>query len=268
MCLLIADHDQAERAMLVQHCEAYGGFDRVLIATSGAEALEKICSSRPEAVLMDCELIDMSGFDVLRSLDDTQRPPAIMLAADDRYAAEAFEAAAIDYLKRPITARRFELALSRIHVAAHLAPAAVVNDRMEPASSGEFRPAAPPLGFGNRLVGERARRLYFLAPDNVDYIEANSNYINIFVGEDSYIKRDSLTRLLPLLKPYGFVRISRSVIVNLQRVTFAERAGRGKLSFELASGMKVISDAGYRLDSGAALRVERSRGRLRTDLVP
>jgi two-component system LytT family response regulator len=268
MCLLIVDHDQTERAMLAQHCEAYGGFDRVLVAASGAEALEQICSNRPDAVLMDCDLIDMSGFDVLRSLDDSHRPPAVMLAVDDRYAAEAFEAAVVDYLKRPITARRFELALSRIHLAAHLAPSTVMKDCAEPASSAEFHAAAPPLGFGNRLVGERARRLYFLAPDNVDYIEANSNYINIFVGEDSYIKRDSLNRLLPLLKPYGFVRISRSVIVNLQRVTFAERAGRGKLSFVLASGAKVSSDAGYRLDSGAALRIERSRGRLRTDLVP
>jgi two-component system LytT family response regulator len=124
-----------------------------------------------------------------------------------------------------------------------------------------------PLGQLDRLVGERTGRLYFFSPLDIDYIEADSNYVRIHIGSERYINRDSLTRLSSLLANLGFVRISRAVLLNLQRVSFAQREGRGVLAFVLASGARVVSSTGFRLESGASLRIARTRGARRKHLI-
>jgi two-component system, LytTR family, response regulator len=115
--------------------------------------------------------------------------------------------------------------------------------------------AESPLSSSGRLVGERAGRFYFLAPSQVDYIEADSNYLHIYTGKDHYINRDSLRRLAPLLEQHGFFRISRSILINLRRVEFAERAGGAVLAFVLSSGVRLLSAKGYRIAAGAELRL-------------
>jgi two-component system LytT family response regulator len=99
-----------------------------------------------------------------------------------------------------------------------------------------------------------------LASGNVDFIQADGNYVQIHVGGERYLSRDSLNRLSPMLAPMGFIRISRSILLNLRRVCFAEREGGGVLAFALESGDRVTSSAGFRLEAGAPLRVVRTRG--------
>jgi two-component system LytT family response regulator len=261
MRIVIADHEPGERATLLDLCRAHGGLGNPIVVRSGTEALEKIRVNRPDVALLACELEDMTGFDVLRALDDDERPATIIVAPDDRYTAEALSSAVIDYLTTPISADRLGLALERAcsstrrvirDVATRKVPAGV---RADARYSGSF-----PLGHRDRLVGERAGRIYFFSPIDIDYIEADSNYVKIHVGSERYINRDSLTRLSALLTNIGFVRISRAVLVNLQRVSFAEREGRGVLAFVLESGDRVVSSIGFRLESGAPLRIARTRG--------
>jgi len=117
-----------------------------------------------------------------------------------------------------------------------------------------------PVGSSGRLVGERAGRFYFLAASQIDYIEADSNYVRIYTRKDQYIKRDSLRRLTPLLEQHGFFRISRSILINLRRVEFAERQGGAVLAFVLSSGVRLLSSKGYRIAAGAELRLAKRRG--------
>ena len=98
MRLLIVDDEPIERAALTRLCLLHGNFSDLGTAASGAEALEKIHANPPDVVLLECELKDMSGFDVLRALGKDERPVLIMVADDERHAAKAFESAAIDYL--------------------------------------------------------------------------------------------------------------------------------------------------------------------------
>ena len=98
-----------------------------------------------------------------------------------------------------------------------------------------------------RLVAERARRLYFIAPCDVDYIQAYGNYVRIHVGEREYVRRDTLVRLAGELQCAGFHRVHRSILLNLRRVAFAERAGDGALAFTLASGARLTSRTRLRL---------------------
>jgi two-component system LytT family response regulator len=259
MHAVIADYESSERATLIELCHTRGGLGDLIVVESGIEALEQIRVNRPQVALLACELKDMTGFDVLRALNDEERPATIMVAPDDRYAAEALSSEATDYLTRPISPDRLALALKRACPSAQ----GVVNaDADRKVAAGDtYRPASClPLGHGDRLVGERAGRIYFFAPSAIDYIEADSNYVRIHVGPERYINRDSLTRLSALLENIGFVRISRAVLLNLERVSFAEREGRGVLAFVLESGARVVSSTGFRLESGAHLRIARTRG--------
>jgi two-component system LytT family response regulator len=111
------------------------------------------------------------------------------------------------------------------------------------------------------LVGERERRLYPLDPDKIDYIESDGNYVSIRSGNAAYISRDSIKRLAGELEPHGFVRIERSLLVNIRAVLYAETVGRGRFAFTLSSGACLHSSASYRDAILRALPLASSAGR-------
>ena len=96
------------------------------------------------------------------------------------------------------------------------------------------------------LVGERDNRLYPLDPEKIDYIESDGNYVSIRSGNAAYIRRDSIKRLAVELAHLGFIRIERSLLVNIRAVLYAQTAGRGRFAFTLVSGACVHSSAAYR----------------------
>lgn len=96
------------------------------------------------------------------------------------------------------------------------------------------------------LVGERLRRLYPLDPKTIDYIEADHNYVTLRVGTLEYLSRDSVKRLSTLLADLGFVRIERSLLINIRAILYAELAGRRAFAFTLTSGACLYSSATYR----------------------
>jgi DNA-binding LytR/AlgR family response regulator len=96
------------------------------------------------------------------------------------------------------------------------------------------------------LVGERAHRLYVLKPDDIDYVEARGNYVTFHADAAEYISRDGISRLAGVLFHSGFVRIERSLLVNVQAIAYAQRSGRGTYTFTLTSGASLRSGARYR----------------------
>lgn len=114
-----------------------------------------------------------------------------------------------------------------------------VSERLH---AGRRPPTSGPL----RLVGERGRRLFFIEVELIDYIQADGNYVSIRAGEDRYLARSTLKNLALALAPSGFVRITRSLLVNLHRVAFAERLGGGSFEFTLRSGMRLASTPTFR----------------------
>jgi two-component system, LytTR family, response regulator len=96
------------------------------------------------------------------------------------------------------------------------------------------------------LVGERERRLYPLNADAIDYIESDGNYVTIRTASSQYISRDSIKRLSAELAVHGFIRIERSLLLNIRAVSYVEPVGRGTFAFTLASGSCLHSGASYR----------------------
>jgi two-component system LytT family response regulator len=270
MRVVIADSEPADRASLVALCRSRGALAELIVVESGTRALKQIRGSRPDIALLACELDDMTGFDVLRALNDDERPATILVAADDRHATEALSSTATDCLTKPFSEQRFSTVFQRVCSQAQQARRTAASQSPRSLDMKGSRSAVHfPLGFGDRLVGERAGRLYFLAPSDIEYIEADGNYVQIRVADNRYLSRDSLARLAPILEGVGFVRINRSILLNMRRVSFAEREGRGVLAFVLESGHRIASSAGFRLEAGAPLRVARSRGiRRKASSVP
>ncbi len=261
MRIVIADSGAADRANLVALCRSRSRSMELIAAESGSRALRMIRGSRPDIALLACELDDMTGFDVLRALSANERPATILVAADERHATEAMSSAAAGYLIRPFSEQHFSRALHRAYSHAQRAQwMAAVQEKPAPTMEEDDGAVEYSLGFGDRLVGERAGRLYFLPSADVDFVAADGNYIRIHLGGERYLSRDALNRLSPLLAPMGFMRINRSVLLNMRRVRFAEREGGGVLAFVLESGDRVTSSAGFRLEAGASLHVMRTRG--------
>jgi two-component system LytT family response regulator len=196
-------------------------------AASGRAAIDAMETLNPDIVLLDVELPDMSGFEVLRALTTDARPLGIMMSNCADHAARAFDEGAFDYLMVPVAAKRFDRAMVRARC--------LLNH-------------ASTLAAPRYVVGERQRKLYPLDPKSIDYVEADGNYVTLRSGKVEYLRRDSIKGLAMQLGRLGFVRIGRSLLVNAAAISYAEVAGHGSFALTLTSGVCLHSSAAYRDD--------------------
>ena len=222
--ILIVDEQAPQRDSLARLCERSGDLDVVGEADCGRAAIDAAGKLDPDVVLLDVELPDMSGFELLRSMAADIHPVGIMVSKCTEHAVRAFAEGALDYLVMPVTAERFDRAMAR------------ARHRFDCTA-----PISPRF-----LVGERQRRLYPLDPKSVDYIEADGNYVTLRAGKLEYLSRDSIKRLSMQLAEHGFIRIERSLLVNAAAVSYAEVAGHGTFALTLTSGVCLHSSAAYR----------------------
>jgi two-component system, LytTR family, response regulator len=239
--VLIVDDQAQGRDNLNWLCESRDDLQMVGEAACGQAAIDAADTLKPDIMILDVELPDMSGFELLRSAGAGPRPLGIMVSSCTDHATRAFEEGAFDYLVMPVAAARFDRAIDRARY------------RLNDAESGAGRfvadsPELSRMGSGapRFLVGERQRKLYPLDPRSIDYIEADGNYVTLRAGKLEYLSRDSIKRLSMLLAEIGFVRIARSLLVNTAAVSYAEVAGHGTFALTLTSGACLHSSAAYR----------------------
>lgn len=243
--VLIVDDEFLARACLTRLCAMHPDVQVVGEAESGGRAIELIRSRQPDLLLLDVELVDMSGFDVVSRAAPAGGPLVIVVTAHPEYASRAYEIAATDCLTKPVHPERFAVAMARARERRSVANFA------RPDAVG-----AQPLSL--RLIGEKSRRLYFIEACDVDYVESDANYVVFHVGESGYLARNSIKHLNRVLGPLGFWRIERSLMVNMSRVEFAERLGNGRIVFTLRGGRRLVSSMSYR----ASILRELRRGRV------
>src|SRR6186713_1884138 len=231
MRVVIVDDEPLARSRLVHLCQEHAGVEVVAQAGSGADAIEAIKAHRPDVVLLDVELQDMTGFDVLRSLESREGPLAIMVTAHPEHAMEAFDSNAVHYLTKPVDGGRLVSAIGR------------ARKRLSLQRSESLDRSEPSL---RQITGEKAQRLYFIDVESIDYVESEANYVALHVGDERYLARNTMKHLAGALAPLGFVRIERSLLINLRRVAFAERVDRGAFAFTLRNGRRLVSSTTYR----------------------
>jgi two-component system LytT family response regulator len=236
--LLIVDKEPSVRFEFSEMCRGVMDLQVLGEAESGRAALEAAASLSPDVMLIEVALPDMSGFDVLHRASHPTGPLIIMTSNQSDHTERAMAEGAVDYLIKPVSPDRFVHAIGRVrrrHLLGETAEAQLIRQVLR------LLGRRPKL-----LVGERQHRLYPLDVEKIDYIEADGNYVTIRVGDVEYISRDSIKRLSTELADFGYVRIDRSILLNIRAVEFAEPVGHGTLAFTLASGACLYSSKIYR----------------------
>jgi two-component system LytT family response regulator len=239
--VLIVDDQPHGRENLFWLCECRDDVQVVGAAACGKAAIDAAGILNPDIMFLDVELPDMSGFDLLRAAAPGPRPLGIMVSNCADHATRAFEEGAFDYLVMPVAAERFDRAINRARYRLEHAEPGSAPFSSELSALGGTQPVRPRF-----LVGERQRKLYPLDPKSIDYIEADGNYVTLRVGTTEYLSRDSIKRLSTQLAELGFVRITRSLLVNAATVLYVERSGHGIFALTLTSGVCLHSSAAYR----------------------
>ena len=221
--VLIVDDEPMARSRLRRLVEAETDLNLVAECARGEEAVEAIRAHRPHAVFLDIDMPGMSGFEVIDALLPDERPLVVFVTAYDEFAVRAFELHALDYLLKPYDPERFATTLARLRE--RVAAAAPLTSRPDLASLAalleEVRARGP-----ERLVVRSGQELVFVAVQDIDWIGAADNYVELHVGAQTHLLRETLASVERRLSPASFARIRRDAIVNLARV-HAVRPGAG-----------------------------------------
>jgi two-component system LytT family response regulator len=218
---------------------------------NGREAAAAIVAGAPDLVFLDVQMPELDGFGVLREVPRPQLPAVIFVTAYDQYAIRAFEVHALDYLLKPFTDERFRESLDRAKQ--HLGEAradelsrrlANLLDRYPPPPAA---PAGPAAGtYLERLVIKSGGRVTLLRVGEIEWIDADGDYVRIHVGKGWHLLRETMKNLEAQLDPARFVRIHRSTIVNLEKVKELQPFFRGEYVVVLHTGVTLKLSRGYR----------------------
>jgi two-component system LytT family response regulator len=213
----------------------------------GAEAVAAIAGLKPDLVLLDVQMPEMDGFEVLREVGPARMPVVVFVTAFDRFALRAFDVAAVDYLLKPFDDERFDRAIARAKHAVRNAEAGELGRRLmrlverqgPSAGASAEAPAAEPARHASRLVVKSAGRTVFVRVDEVDWIEADDYYARLHVAGKTHLLRETMGSLEARLDPVRFFRVHRSAIVNLDRVREVQFLFRGEHVVILHDGTKL-----------------------------
>lgn len=217
--VLVDDDDDARRALRLA-LEALPGVRIQAEFADGPTAIAAIRRDEPDLVFLDVEMPELDGLEVAASLGADEAPPIVFVTAYDRHAVAAFELHAVDYVLKPFEDER-------IHEATRRALRRIATDQQTAALAG-FRTLLRSIEKGiigrrdasrtQRFVVREAGRMRFVPVDDVDWIEAERNYVRLHVGAKSYLVRGNLSHIVEDLDPVRFRRIHRSTVANIDRI--------------------------------------------------
>ena len=210
-------------------------------ADDGRAALDVIVDQRPDLVFLDIQMPELDGFQVIAALDDDVLPAIVFVTAYDAYAIRAFEVDAIDYLLKPVNTERFDAAATRVvNRLRDARPGSDAAVRTLASKASETRGA--PLV---RFVARRGTKHYFIRTGDIDWIEADGNYLRLWTGDRSHLVRETMKGAEERLDPATFVRIHRSTIVAIDRIDSIQAQDNGDYLVTMQSGARLATSRGY-----------------------
>jgi len=238
---LVVDDEAPARAKLVRLLRDDGRFELAGEAGDGIAAVAQIEAARPDLLLLDIQMPGLTGFEVLRAVGAAACPKVIFSTAHDRYALEAFEAHAADYLLKPYDADRFRIALDKALVQLRAGAGEVA--RLEallaryPGSHGRYL---------ERLIVKRDDGWVPVPLDRVRRLSAEGKQVRVFAAGGEHVIRDSLGELEARLDPARFVRVHRGDIVSVAAVVRVDALFHGDAVAELDDGSSVVVSRTHR----------------------
>lgn len=223
MRALIVDDEPLAVRRLAHSLAAFDDVEVVESTTSARRAVELISDLRPDIVFLDIAMPGLGGFDVAARVPSGFRPAIVFVTAYDRHAVRAFDADAADYLMKPVAPERLGVALDKA--------------RTWLRGRETVAPDAPMiLGAGDSLWVHRRGEFARVPIDDIEWIEAEGDYVRLHAGHGGGLMRGTLTGLADRLDPGAFVRVHRSAICRMRAITGLRRKPTGALAVQLVGG--------------------------------
>lgn len=218
--------------------------------SDGREAVAAIKREAPDAVFLDIQMPELDGFGVLSQLKGSKLPLVVFVTAFDEFAVKAFEVHAFDYLLKPFDKERLKSAVGRIREQLKVANPTDLTEKLSALLETLQHPQAAPAAAGaptnERIAVKLDGRVIFVRPGDIDWIEAQDNYVKLHVGREAHLVRDTLSNFEARLDTKRFIRIARSTIVNIDRVREMQPMFHGEYVVILHDGSKLTMSRGYR----------------------
>ncbi len=239
---LIVDDESLARERLRQLLGAHPEIEVAGECADGRAALETIQKLAPDLVFLDVQMPELDGFGVLEAIGDKPMPLIVFVTAHDKFALRAFEVHAVDYLLKPFDRERFEGALR--HALEQLTNrAGAGHSERQAALLADVKSTtqAP-----DRLAVKSGGHIVWVGLNEIDWIESADNYVELHVGPRSHLLRETLNALEARLPSEKFVRVSRSAMVNPQKVKELTRLLYGGYEITLQNGTRLTMSRRYR----------------------
>jgi two-component system LytT family response regulator len=239
---LIVDDEPVVRWGLRSQLEKHSDIEVVGECTNGLEAVTAIQELRPDLVFLDIQMPELDGFGVVDAIGVEQMPTVVFVTAHDQYALRAFDVHALDYMLKPFDDDRFQGTLRRAK--AQLEPRGIFELKQHLATL--IAEHVKGRKYLERFVVKSRGRIFFLPAREIDWIESADNYVELHVGKESHLLRETLTNLEARLDPDAFVRVRYSAIVNVTRIKELQSDSSGEYLITLHSGAQLYSSRRYR----------------------
>ncbi len=237
---LVVDDEALARDKLRTLLEACDDVEVVGECADGPAVLERLRQERPDLLFLDVQMPGMDGFQVLDALEPSRIPQVIFVTAHDQYALQAFEVHALDYLLKPFDDARLRRALDHARERLAREPRELEGGVRELLDHWRQQ-----RRYESRIVVKDRGRAEFVRTEDIDWIEAAGNYLEIHAAGRTHLVRETLKDLEARLDPECFVRIHRSRLVNRERILRVENDGFGEFVLTLDDGATLRSGRGY-----------------------
>src|SRR5580692_3565240 len=240
MRVLIVDDERLAQTALASILSARSDVEHFDSADDTSQALEKLASDSYDVLLLDINMLDLSGTELLDQLRERNRPlPSIVfVTAHVEHAVTAFERHTVDYVLKPFSNESINEALDRASRRAKGERAAQLIEAL---------PQLQKLSCPGPMIAIKANgRILFISPGDVVAVQAEGNYVLLQRESDSYLLRESISTVAEKLKPYGFIRIHRSALVNTAFVVEIKEYSTGKYGLRVKGGKEYAVTRGYK----------------------
>lgn len=205
-------------------------------AGDGKSAVAGIKKAQPDLVFLDVQMPELDGFEVLEKLGAENLPCIIFVTAHDQFALKAFEVHAVGYLLKPFDRSRFQKSLQHAREVIQSKQGGRTDQQLAGLLAElSQRPGAS----AERIAIKTPGRIVLVKTEDIDWIEAADNYVKLHVGKNEHLHRETLTSLESRLDSQKFVRISRSSIVNVDRIREMQPLFHGDYSVILQDGTRL-----------------------------
>ncbi len=243
---LIADDEPLARERL---SFLLSGQEEVEVAgecRNGKEVIAALKKSRFDVLFLDIQMPGRDGFEVIEQIGPAHMPVTVFVTAHNEYAVQAFEVHALDYLTKPVEPERLKATLIRVKERIASQAALMTHEQMKSVLNSLENGGVPRQDFPKRLLVHNGAKDSFVNVNEIEWIEAADYYACLHVGTKSFMLRETIKELSITLDPGKFVRIHRSIIVNVEQVSEIFREGQSEGSVVLKTGQRLrMSKAGW-----------------------